>query len=74
MKRAIYFDDRERDLARRVLGFVADRLNAQISSNLSDYLDRMALRWTCDEVKALAAKFKEPVSKAKPSDKKAGAE
>lgn len=63
MKRAIYLDDRERDLARRVCGAFVSRLNWRIKNRLEDSFDKMALGWTVDEVEALAAKFEEPTPK-----------
>lgn len=68
MKRAIYFDDRERDLARRVLTAVAGRLEWQIGNLLEDRFTKMAARWTIKEVDALAAKFEEPTSEGEPEE------
>ena len=56
MKRPIYLDDRERDLARRVFAVVVKELNYSPTNDMA----RMAIQWTHDEVKALGDKFAEP--------------
>ena len=68
MKRAIYFDDRERDLARRVCDAVVHRFEYQLEKQVSDHHQRMAISWTRDEINVLAAKFDEPPSKKPKAD------
>lgn len=58
MKRAIYFDDRERDLARRVFDHVDYIIKAKIEVNAGATVD-FALKSTRIEITALAAKFAE---------------
>lgn len=58
MKRAIYFDDRERDLARRVFTYVDHMINVRITENAGATVD-FALKSTRIEITALAAKFTE---------------
>ena len=60
MKRPIYLDDRERDLARRAFAGLSGRLNARINNPITDRLDVLAVRWTRDEIDNLARKFEEP--------------
>ena len=57
MKRAIYLDDRERDLARRVFSTVAEWLTEHIRSHAMFPIEKMAASWTRDEIEMLAAKF-----------------
>jgi len=58
MKRAIYLDERERDLVRRIIEYFAGRLN---NTGLSlTYAETVAVYWTRDEANRLLEKFKEP--------------
>lgn len=56
MKRAIYLDDRERDLTRRVFAIVGKELEG---SGIGD-MGRFAVNWASKEVKDLGKKFDEP--------------
>ena len=55
MKKAIYLDERERDLARRVCRFVMEALDDHPLGDAA----RFACAWTRDEVQRLAKKFAE---------------
>jgi hypothetical protein len=54
-KKPIYLDDRERDLARRVFGYISKGLRTT-PSNAGD-LSMVARNWMADEIDALSAKF-----------------
>lgn len=73
MKRAIYLDNWERDLTHRVLTAVVCRLDARIGTPMKERFDKMAIRWTKDEVNTLAAKFEEPTPKKGKTAEKAHA-
>ena len=65
-KRAIYLDERERDLARRAFEVLRGYLVFTIKIH-TRRLEVMALQWTHDELEALAAKFEEPSSDEQPA-------
>ncbi len=58
MKRAIYFDDRERDLARRIFDYVDTMISFRVNDNPNATIN-FALKSTRIEVATLAAKFAE---------------
>lgn len=62
MKRAIYLDDRERELTRRVLSTVAFWLTEHVRVQVPGRLEKMAISWTRDEIEMLAAKFIDPTN------------
>lgn len=55
-KKAIYLDERERDLARRLCRLVCSKLR---NEGTAIKLTQFALQWTHDEIQALEAKFAE---------------
>lgn len=57
-KRAIYLDERERDLARRVFTHADDIICYRLNHETG--IERVALIWTKDSVRDLADKFQEP--------------
>lgn len=62
MKRPIYFDDRERDLARRAFAILIVLFDESLERIVFTAREKMAFRWTRDELQALMAKFEEPLS------------
>lgn len=60
MKRAIYLDDRERDLARRLCVWVQFKCRESLHGKFETDVSAPALRWLDDEIKALRQKFEEP--------------
>lgn len=57
MKKAIYLDERERDLARRAFAMLKSRLDrAPLGSS---NLEKFVISWTHDELAALSLKFAE---------------
>lgn len=60
-KRAIYLDERERDLARRVFSYVIGRLKNNV--NDANAVQKFALSWANREVSALFVKFEELTTK-----------
>ncbi len=60
MKRAIYLDDRERDLARRICDWVCFKAEERLGREFQTSVEKPALRWFRDEIQALNAKFEEP--------------
>ncbi len=58
-KRAIYLDERERDLTRRVF----TEVNNELGKTFDGGLERMAVMWTREEITRLRAKFEEPPDK-----------
>lgn len=62
MKRPIYLDERERDLARRVILRVKESLSAVLKKTpgITYPNVRLAAEWTRDELGDLYAKFQEP--------------
>ena len=65
MKRAIYLDDRERDLAHRALSTVAEWLTEHTRSRTTYLIEKMAICWTRDEIELLAARFVDPTDDTK---------
>ena len=61
MKRAIYLDGRERELARRVFELVRHNLDGRYAASGNATTD-MALTWTADEIGRLTEKFDEPAA------------
>ena len=55
-KKPIYLDDRERDLARRVCTVVGEELGDCFGGKV----EKFAVHWAMDEVRALGEKFVEP--------------
>lgn len=66
-KRAIYLDDRERDLARRVFSVVIELLNNSYDKRVVEPHEYMAFKWTRRELEVLADKFAEPISDDHPA-------
>ena len=66
MKRAIYLDDRERDLARRICDWVCLKAKDELVARATGHVTKPALIWFYDEIQALRAKFKEPETKPRP--------
>ena len=58
-KTAIYFDVRERDLARRALTFVVEQLREATRQNINE-VQSLATKWTTVEILTLVSKFDEP--------------
>lgn len=69
MKKAIYLDARERDLARRVCDLTIRNLNKRLDTGALPE-EHMAYRWTRDEVYALREKFEEPIQSQDSSEEK----
>ena len=65
-KRAIYLDDRERELARRALEYVVVRLREATRRNVYD-IQNLATKWTTVEILALLQKLEEPEEEIPPS-------
>lgn len=59
MKRAIYLDDRERDLARRCFEYLHTELHSKANFENNE-LRSLALKWTRDDIADLLVKFQEP--------------
>lgn len=59
MKRPIYFDDRERKLARVCLRFIASDIARSLGSNSPRYIEHHALHWLAGDVAELLDKFAE---------------
>lgn len=57
MKRAVYLTEPERELAIKVLAYVADQLGEEISVGP---LTKMARLWTREQVLSLKFKFEAP--------------
>ncbi len=66
MKKAIYFNDKERDLARRICAWVCFKARERADRVFETDMDKIACYWLNDEVRALGAKF----SDGKTSEKK----
>ena len=62
-KRAIYLDERERDLARRIFTAAVDILN---NAEIPGRIKKLAILWTHDEILKLREKFEEPVVESAP--------
>lgn len=63
-KKAVYLDERERDLARRVCDFALSRVDEALSGQAMYDVDWPARRWFKKEVQALHEKFVEPETEA----------
>ena len=60
-KRAIYLDERERDLAKRIFDYIICRCELRQPKSLYP-IEQCAVQWLHDEVLALKEKFNKPVS------------
>ena len=58
-KRAIYLDEREQDLVRRVCLYTISNCK-QRSGHCLHGIEQYAISWFQDEIKVLVAKFREP--------------
>lgn len=73
MKRPIYLDNRERDLARRAFAILIAKFDEGLQRIIFNAREKMAFQWTRDELQALATKFEEPLSEsADPPEKPDG--
>ena len=59
-KKAVYLDDRERDLARRICDWMCLKAKAELSGTHQLHISRPALGWFHDEIQALKSRFEEP--------------
>ncbi len=68
MKRAIYLDGRERDLARRICDWVCFKAEEELGHTNERHVTSPAIRWFRDEIQALRVKFEEPEISPEPDE------
>jgi hypothetical protein len=65
-KQAIYLDDRQRELARRLCDFATIRVNGAVEKSLLSGAEKaamaLAVKWAIEDIAMLRAKFEEPMT------------